>query len=391
MNPKKIKPTLKPQPVNLYKKIAISFVVMTGFLVLFVIYLSFGQAEIIITPVREPVEVNFIADLMPKEIGEGAGVVPGRITIPGRLNETVVSGSKEYEASGTKVIQEEVGGKVTIINNYSKVQPLVATTRLLSPEGILFRTKERVDVPPGGKVEVEVYADPPTGQAANLGPTHFTIPGLWSGLQDKIYGESYEKMRGGEREVKIVTQNDLDKAYADLTKNLSQGVIEEIKKEMEAAGEILGKVLITEILERKSNASPDDIKDKFIVTLKFRAVGVAFYRRDLESLAFTKLQSQVSEGKELVSVDFNNLSFVIERYDLKGKEANINVQLNGETVLKAESKILDKNNLIGKSKEEAMKYLLAFPEIQNVEIRLSPFWVRKIPKLKEHIEIIIKK
>lgn len=391
MNPKKIKPTLKPQPVNFYKKIAISFVIMTGFLVLFVIYFSFGQAEIVIKPASQSVEVNFIADLTPKEDEGRVGIVPGRLTIPGRMNETVVSGSKEYEASGTKIVKEDVGGKVTIINNYSKVQPLVATTRLLSPEGILFRTKERVDVPPGGKVEVEVYADPPTEEAANLGPTHFTIPGLWPGLQDKIYGESYEKMRGGEREVKVVTQNDLDKAFADLTKVLSQEVIEELKKEMESAGEILGRVLIAEILERKSSALVDEPKDKFIVTLKFRAIGIAFYRRDLESLAFAKLQDQVPGDKELINVDFNNLSFIIEKYDLKEKEANISVHLNGETILKPESKILNKKNLIGLSKDEAVKYLLSFPEIQNVEVKLSPFWVRKIPKLKENIKIIIKR
>lgn len=391
MNPKKIQPTFKPQPVNLYKKIAICFVVLTGLLVLFVFYLSFGQAKIVVTPARQPVSVDFIADLTPKE-GAQVALVPGRITISGVLDETTVSGSKEYQATGSKIAESEaVGGKVTIINNYNKTQPLVATTRLLSPKGILFRIKNRVDVPAGGKVEVEVYADPPTAEAAALGSTHFTIPGLWPALQDKIYGESYEKMSGGKKEVKLVTQTDLDSAYADLTKILSEKVIEDSKKEMKSAGEILGRVLITEISERKSSAAVGDEKDKFIVTLKFKAVGVAFYRRDLESLAVTQIQGRVPEDKELVSVDLNNLSFIIEKYDLKEKEANINVHLAGEAILKSESKILDKNNFVGLSKEDALKYFNSFPEIQNVEIDFSPFWVRKIPKLKDHVEIIIKK
>lgn len=389
MDPKKIKPTLKPQPVKLYKRIAVTFVVLTGLLVLFVFYLSFGQAKIIITPVRQPVSVNFIADLTKEAQGREASV-PGRITISGRLSEEVVSGSKEYEATGSQIVETEVGGKVTIINNYTKTQPLVATTRLLSPEGILFRTKKRVDVPPGGKVEVEVYADPPTEAAANLGPTHFTIPGLWPALQDKIYGESYEKMSGGKKEVKVVTQTDLDQAYADLTKTLSEKVIEEVKKEMTSAGEVLGKVLITEIIEKKSTAAIGDQKDKFIVTLKFRAVGVAFYRRDLENIAINQLQNKLREDMRLVSVDLENLSFIIEKYDSKAGEANISVYLVGEAVLKPESKILDKNNFAGLSQEDALQYFRSFPEISDVQIKLWPFWTRRIPKLKDHIEVIIK-
>jgi hypothetical protein len=391
MRPKKIQPTFKPQPVNLYKKIAICFVVLTGLLILFVFYLSFGQAKIVVTPARQAVDVDFIADLIPKEEAQAAEV-PGRIAISGVLDETTVGGSKEYEATGSKIAESEnVGGKVTIINNYNKAQPLVATTRLLSPEGILFRIKNRVNVPAGGKVEVEVYADPPTAEAANLGPTHFTIPGLWPALQDKIYGESYEKMSGGKQEVKFVTQTDLDSAYADLTKSLSEKVIEDSKKEMESAGEILGKVLITEILDKKNTAAVGDEKDKFTVTLKFKAVGVVFYRMDLESLAITQLQGKLPEGQKLANVDLNNLSFVIEKYDLKEKTANVSVHLAGEAVLKTESKILDKNNLAGLGKEDAVKYLTSFPEIQSAEINLSPFWVRKIPKLKDHIEVTIKK
>jgi hypothetical protein len=380
-------------PVGFYRKIAFSFIALTGVLVLFAAYFVLSKAEITVAIAKEPVSVDFIADLTEAPKGETAptAAVPGRVSISGKLIETVVSGSKEYETTGKKTDDSEVGGKVTIINNYSKDQPLVATTRLLSPEGILFRIKNRVDVPAGGKVEVEVYADPPTDAAAKLGPTKFTIPGLWEGLQDKIYGQSFESMRGGKQEVKFVTQTDLDNAYNDLTETLSGQVMEMLKKEMPAAGEIFGKMLIKEINEKRSSLGVGETGDKFTATLKLKIVGVAFYRRDLESLAFSQLKTKVPEGKELLNVDYNALTFLIEKYDLKSHEANIMVHLDGEMAMRADNPIFSVDKFIGLSREQIIQYLSTYPEIERITIKFSPFWVKKVPQLKNNVKIIIKR
>lgn len=388
----KIEPSFKNEvPVGFYKKIALSFIVLTGILVLLAIYFVLSRAEITISIAKEPVSIDFVADLV--EIAEGeigpSAVIPGELSIPGKLIETTVSGSKEYEATGKKVVDVEVGGKVTIFNNYSKDQPLVATTRLLSPEGILFRTKKRVDVPAGGKVEVEVYADPPNDAAAKLGPSRFTIPGLWVGLQDKIYGQSFEPMHGGKQEVKFVTQTDLENAYNDLTQMLSNQVMDMLKKEMPAAGEIFGKIMIKEINEKRSSLGAGEIGNKFTVHLKLKVVGVAFYRRDLESLAVRQLEAKVPEGKELLNVDYNALTFLIEKYDLKSREANIRVHLDGEMAMRVDNPIFSTNKFIGLSKEKIIQYLSTYPEIERITIKFSPFWVKKVPQLKNNVKIII--
>jgi hypothetical protein len=390
MNPKKVQPSLKPPSFNLYRKIALSFVILTGVLLFLIVYLSFGKAKIVITPAKQPVSVDFIADLQEAKEGRQA-VVPGKVSILGKLGEFTIDESKEFEATGSKIVKTDVGGKVTIINNYVKSQTLVATTRLLSPEGILFRTKERIVVPAGGKVEVEVYADPPTEAAAKVGPTHFTIPGLWPALQDKIYGESYGPMHGGEVEVKVLTQSDLERAYDELVKIISQKVVDNLKSEIKESGEVIGRMIIKEIISKTSSANVGDQVSKFTANLKVKAVGVIFLRRDLENLAASQLAKEVSVGKELAEVDYNTLTFIIEKYDLEGHEANIRVHLEGTAVLKPDSPILNKNNLIGRSKEEVISYLTSFPEIKKVEISFSPFWVRKIPRLKDHVEIVIKR
>ncbi len=386
-------PPKSEAPVKFYRKIAFGFIALTGVLVVLAVYFVLSKAEITISLAKEPVSVDFIADL--KKTGGEAGIpavrTPGSVSIDGQLVETTVSGSKEYPASGKKTIESQVGGKITIINNYSKDQPLVATTRFLSKEGILYRLKKSVTVPAGGRVEGEVYADQPSEEAMKLGPTSFTIPGLWSGLQDKIYAQSSVSMSGGSKEVKFVTEADLDNAYNDLTQALSAQVIDGLKKEMKAAGEVFGKVMIKEINEKRSSLGAGEEGDTFTVIMKLKVVGIAFYRRDLEGLAASQIQAKVPTGKELADVDYNALTFVVEKYDLATNEANIMVHLEGEMSLKTNNSIFDTEKFIGLDREQIIQYLSTYPEIERITIKFSPFWVKKVPQLKNNVTVIIKK
>lgn len=390
----KIKTSRKHEaPVGFYRKIAFGFITLTGVLVILAAYFVLSRAEITVTIAKEPVSVDFIADLketVPENPTGPSVAVPGVAAISGKVIEMTVSGSKESLTSGKKMAEGEVGGTVTIFNNYNKDQPLVATTRLLSSEGILYRLKKRVDVPAGGKVEnVEVYADTPSEAAAKLGPAKFTIPGLWEGLQDKIFAESFSPMHGGEQEVHFVTQTDLDNAYNDLTQILSGQVLDDLKSEMKAAGEIFGKVIIKEISEKRSSLAAGATGDKFTVNLKMKVVGIAFYRRDIESLAAEQLRAKVPADKELTSIDYNGLTFLVEKYDVKSGEANVMVHLVGEMALKADSSIFDKDKFIGLSKDKIIQYLSIYPEIERITIKFSPFWVKKVPQIKNNVKIII--
>jgi hypothetical protein len=68
----------------------------------------------------------------------------------------------------------------------------------------LFRLKQPVDVPANGQVTDEIYTDN-TSQDMSIGQTSFTIPGLWSGLQDKIYAQSNAAFTYNNNVAKIVS------------------------------------------------------------------------------------------------------------------------------------------------------------------------------------------
>lgn len=107
--------------------------------------------------------------------------------------ERTVSGSYEHEATAVDGIAE---GTFELVNETGNAQVLVATTRLLSEDGVLFRLKDRVSVPAGGRITATAAADQP-GASGNVGPGRFTIPGLSTAQQSVIYAELKEEAVGG--------------------------------------------------------------------------------------------------------------------------------------------------------------------------------------------------
>src|SRR3989339_722163 len=119
--------------LKIYQRIAVAFVFATFFLLVAVLYLSISRATITITPTPKIVSIDADVQVVaaPSEAGELSGIV---------LNERL-SASKIYvlPSEGASAVEAKAGGTVTLINETNTDQPLVATTRLLSEEGVLFR------------------------------------------------------------------------------------------------------------------------------------------------------------------------------------------------------------------------------------------------------------
>lgn len=373
-------------PQKLYKKIGISFIALTIILVLVVVYFSFSQATVNLSVDQEQISVDFMARVMPAEDIDGyTGTVEA---VPGGVYSTTVRGSQTFQSTGGSTGDAQAMGKVTIINNYSKVQPLVATTRLLTPDGILFRLSKRVDVPAGGKVEAEVYADQP-GKQGEIGPTKFTIPGLWPGIQDKIYAESYEPMTGGVRQLKSIQQADLDRATETLSDNLYQEAVKELQKKYGQDFVVSTDNSTRDVSGLKYSAQAGDQATEFNVEMTVKLIVVDADQNNIVFLAEKKLRDNVPADRELGSIDPRSLKYTVEKYDLNNSSADIKVYMTGGIILRSDSLILDKDKIMGMSRSEAEDYFHNFSSVKSVEIKFSPFWVQKIPNLRDHIEINI--
>jgi hypothetical protein len=379
--PKKNKSKAKAQSIGLYRKVVISFMVITSILILIVLYFSFVSAKITVVPRPEKVTADFTVTVVEAQ----DGLVADQIN--GVFFSKKVEGEKQFSATGSKSVSTDIVGKVTITNNYRRPQPLVATTRLLSADNILLRIKERVDVPVGGSVDVAVYADNPEQLKDRILPvgTKFTIPGLWPQLQDKIYAKAKEPIKLGENKVTVLTDDDVKNAKANLLDQLEMQIFVELGLDGNVA-----KAIDIKEGEAVTSAKVGDAVETFKLKLKATVSGVLFDKENMIKLAENRLRGNLAQDKQIANVDYNSLTYTVEKIDLQNKNATVQIHLEGTAVLRLNSKIFDKDKLKGLSRQQVNSYFFQEPLVDSVTVDFFPFWVRHVPQLPDHIEVIVK-
>ncbi|MFH1233921.1 MAG: hypothetical protein V1649_04735 [Patescibacteria group bacterium] len=375
----------KSKPINIYRKIAISFIFLTILLLAVIFYFSLVKVSIVLTPSQEKINDNLTLDVYDQQ----KNPVLNSSVILGIVKQVEVEESKEYKASNREILGQEVVGKVTIINDYNKNQPLVATTRLLSSDNKLFRIKNTVNVSAGGQVEVEVYADEPSREMA-IGPAKFTFPGLWAGLQDKIYGQSQTAMEYKEKANITIQQSDIDQAVNDLKATLVIKAKEQINNDFKNYDQVIYEIDNNSITQ-KLDSKVGEEKDKFTLSMKTMVTVVAFADEKVFQLAKQKLESILPDDKELINFSKKDITYNLYSFDLDQGMATIKVAFTGKMSLNKNAEIIDRSKLLGLTIEQLSQYLNGIPEVAGYEIKIFPSFIKKVPNLIDRIEIQIKK
>jgi len=368
------------QVAESYKKLVLGFVIIAVVLVGIILYFSASKAVIKITPKVTAIQTDFVADV----VTDGGAIDQA---LQGVLFEKEVEGALEGDATGAQVLAGGTIGKVTLINKRTEPQTLVKTTRLLTADGILLRLSDKVVVPANGEIEVNVYADDPNA-FQELAPTKFTIPGLWEGLQSSIYGESKVAIKSTGESVKVVKAVDIARTKDKLTEELYNKAIEDFKAQLPGQNNTV-MVVTKKVVDEKVSVEAETVVDKFIVNLKLNVVLVALNQEAIMKMAGERLKSVVPPNQELLNLNANNFSYKVQNFDEAKKTVNVKVHVEGDSVIASNHEIFNKEKLSGLSPKGLELYLSNFDEIEKVEVELSPFWVKNIPKLQDHIIITI--
>ncbi|MFN3301804.1 MAG: hypothetical protein ACK413_02130 [Patescibacteria group bacterium] len=287
--------------------------------------------------------------------------------------------------------EERARGEVEIINNSNQNQILVKTTRLLSPDGILFRLDQQVVVPAKGRIKASVYADKP-GKESEIEPTRFTIPGLSPTLQKLIYAESKEKMVGGLKKIGIITEEEINEIKSNLEKSLNREAEEKAQNMLkEKLGEIIGwKIILGDkTLKIISEAKPNEEISEFKTKGELKISLVAIKESELFRLAKNLLEKNIPPDKKLLDFDKKNLKYNLITLNSKERKAEMEIKIKGRTIIKENSPLFDFEKIKGREKKEIKNYLEQYKEIDSVKINFSPFWKNKAPLESKFIKIKI--
>lgn len=208
-----------------YQRGAMTFVVLSLMLLITVLYLAISKSTIIVVAKPQTITAPFSMRIIDQPVQ--AGDVTGFV----RQESFEINRSFTLPSEGSSPINARATGTVTLINDSNIPQQLVATTRLLSSDNILFRLDEGITVPANGSINARVTADE-EGPASEIGPDRFTIPGLRDARQLEVYATSNSPMAGGIRYVRILNQDDIDSARITLENDLIKEYSEQWQQEI---------------------------------------------------------------------------------------------------------------------------------------------------------------
>ena len=372
------------QSFNLYRKIAFSFIFLTIILLAAVFYFSFNKVTITLYPKEERISDSLMLEVYDQSVSESA---TSSGEIEGVVKQWQAEIEKTYFSSGQKEVGSEIVGTVEVINDRNVTQTLVATTRLLSPNDKLFRIEERLDIPPGESREVEIYTEDP-GPDMAIGPTQFTIPGLWAGLQDKVYARNKEAFSYEMQVQKFVEKEDIEKALTDIKYSLKKKIENDLKDQYKKEDGLIFN-LDENSVEIDMEVEVGEEREEFPVKASAQARLVVFNSKKIKDLAEKKLYVILPQNKKLTSFNKNNLSYSLDNFLAEEKKATVKVSFNGVMVTKEDAEVIDRSKITGLNQEQLKAYLDTLDQFSGYKVDFTPSFMKTVPRLEDSNRIKI--
>lgn len=374
-------PKRAPTPQQRAQRIAIAFLGIVIALAVAVSLFSLGRVRVVVTarpvPIRADIRLTFA------ENGTGPDVLKGRVLMVDGV-ATMEQPVAVKEAPPERIVTEsaKARGTVTLHNTHAVDQPLVATTRLLASDATLFRLDRSVVVPAKGTLaDVPVTADAVGGEG-NIPPTRFSIPGLSSWMQQRVWAESTAPMHGGATagaggSVPVVTEQELA-AARDTARQKAEEDVRARARSLAATSE--ESVVLDLALQESIDGNIGEVRNAVAVKTVASA-RVLFVPRGLlrDHVQRALSEAAAAQGRTLRAIreDALTLRVVSERADQK--QVTIAIHAEGDARIAPAFEAFDVRRIVGFGPEEIQSYIKSIPGVEQVDVQLWPFWVKNVP------------
>lgn len=333
---------------------------------------------------------NITADSQVSSINAGDKIIPAH------LEDIAQETTKDFDATGTKSGGAKAIGKAVIYNEFSSEdQPLVATTRLETADGKIFRITKNIVVPglvkvgndtQPGAIETDIIADQ-AGEDMNIDPTDFKIPGFQNtpSKYDKFYAKSIKPLTGGSNgATKVITAQDITNAKEDITASAKKAAIDSLKQNMSSDRKILDDEVQVDVLSVAMTDNAGAEKEKFSATAKVKASGLSFSEADVKEILKNDL---TGDGVDSTAISFAKpVNYILGTSDNQQKTLKFSASADADALSGLDLENF-KKGILGKTTDEAQNYARNFPAIQKMDISFWPFFASRIPMNERRVMI----
>lgn len=318
-----------------------------------------------------------------------------KMMIPLRLIEVEKDITESFPGTGqASVSDKRARGMVVLSNEYgSDAQPLVATTRLETSDGKIFRLVKGVTIPGTkkdesgatvpGTIDAEVVADK-AGDEYNIDPTTFTIPGLKGGPKfEKISASSEKTFVGGgsgDSEIASVSADDVLRAKEFFEEKLPELLRTELEKDLGPDEKILDGAILSETLSSGAFPGVGAVAPSFDYRARVSVRALVFSDADMREVS----ASALGEGAEPSEI---NVEYTVPRPDFTTKSLLVKARVS---LSKSQSIDVEgvKKSILGKNVADIQGIFVNFPNIQKIEVVFWPkFMTSRIPSRAEQVQV----
>lgn len=319
----------------------------------------------------------------------------GAVLIPAQVFTDRRNITQTFPASGRASVSLKATGKILIQNAFSsEPQPLVATTRFVTPSGLVFRLDRQVTVPgakiQGGKiipasVEAAVTADK-AGADYNTGPVErLSIPGFkGTPKYDGFFGSLTEGASGGfVGEKEVPTDADVKTAQKKVEDTLKVSLANNFLTNRPDDLIIIDGASEVSILKMTVN-KVTDANGNFGVFGEAQIRAIAFREADLVS-ALEARAGAAYGGKVFHEV---TMEYGEPKPNFDRGEIEVSLVAQGMLVPPFAPDAF-KGELLGKKVRDIQKALVQLPELADAKISLWPRWLLRMPRRAERVTITV--
>lgn len=336
--------------------------------------------------------LNFTADSQVNAFDAAKHILPAK----------AVSQTKTYTqqaaASGQKNNGAEATGQV-VISNCSQDNVTVPAGTGLSSNNLTFISQNTVIVPSGASVTKNHITTCEPGQntvnvQAQAGGSNYNLPDqskyIVSGQDPSMISGTGSAMTGGTDNItKIVTQSDIDSAKAKIT-TADPSIKQTLDTQLVQTGLFaLASTYNATAPTVTTSVNAGDTADSVTVTETVNYSMLGVQQTDLKSLVDQNVKKQIDTSKQsILDEGLRAATFTANSTTATSSQLTLQTVAVAGPQLSINS---IKAMAAGKKSGDVSALLRSNPDVTNVTIKLSPFFVSSVPKKTSRITVTIAK
>ncbi len=373
---KSYKPTKQNHSTGLWV-----FVVIAGLVLFWTVSLSLSRAKVTVSPKITTIPINETI-LLSKDTTKGSPIVFETVTLEGSVNDTRTFTQKVEK-------KEKAKGTITLYNSYKATpQKLVQNTRLINSQGNIYTLDKTITIP--GYTTIDKKRVPGTvmttitatavGELYNVSSDTFKIVAMKATpAYDMLYAKNTQPITGGLDGTYFISDTPATQIEDSLKKRLNELVQKQIPDNYTFI-KGLSHIAID------GDSSYFSKTEKVDVPVNGTIEQIVLETKSLEAYLSTKYPAL----KDAENLDLTLLTGHTLEKNNTAETVSYTVEVVGD--IKREARIDDtvlKEKLVGISKSDFGKVMESFVDtVSTAELSIQPFWISKIPKTFNRINII---